>query len=140
MIKFTLSVPTLNENWWESSRNEIARILQEDNRAAWGEEKDPQEGQKWAPLSARYKEWKSQAYPGQPILRLTGRMQDRTRIRPEQARGFFSATMGADYGRYHMTGTSKMPARPWLGIPVMSMPRVEAAVAKAILKGPNRRF
>lgn len=140
MISFKLSVPTLNENWWESSRNEIARILQEDNRAAWGEEKDPQEGKKWAPLSARYREWKSQAYPGQPILRLTGRMQDRTRIRPEAARGIFSARMGADYGSYHMTGTSKMPARPWLGIPVMSMPRVEAAVAKAILRGRNRRF
>lgn len=140
MINFTLSVPTLNENWWESSKNELARILQEDNRTAWGGEKDPQEERKWAPLSERYKEWKDSAFPGQPILRLTGKMQDKTKIRPDSVKGLFNARMGADYGIYHMTGTSKMPARPWLGIPSMSMPRIETAVSKAILKGRNRKF
>ena len=140
MINFKLSVPTLNENWWESSKNEIARIIREDNASAWREETDPQEGQKWAPLSSKYRDWKQKSYPGQPILRLTGRMQDRTRIYPETARGILSARMGADYGRYHMTGTSKMPARPWLGIPSLSMPRVEDAVARAILRGRNLKF
>jgi len=140
MISFRGSFSTFNENWWANSKNEMAQILLQDNRLAWTQEQDPQEGTKWSPLSPNYAQWKSRRAPGMPILRLTGRMQDNTRIRPAGAPGLFNATMGANYGRYHMFGTSKMPARPWLGVPMMSMPRITEAAAKAINRGLIQRF
>lgn len=140
MISFRGSFSTFNENWWANSRNEMAQILLQDNQSAWPQEIDPQERTGWAPLSAKYASWKSRIAAGQPILRLTGRMQDRTRIRAAGSPGIFTATMGADYGRYHMFGTSKMPARPWLGVPQMSMPRITEAAARAINRGRILRF
>jgi phage gpG-like protein len=139
MINFSLSVPSFNLNWWEASRNELARILLEDNQASWSTEQDPQTQGRWAPLSPAYASSKSRAYPGVPILRRTGTMQDKTRILPQASRGIFSARMGSSYGSYHMNGTSRMPARPWLGVPVSSMPKMEEAISRAILKGRNRR-
>lgn len=140
MITFSGRVSLFNENWWNSSRNEIASILQQDNEEAWSRERDPQEGTGWSPLSPRYQEWKDRNYSGSPILRLTGRMQDGTRIRPAGGVGLFSARMGARYGIYHMTGTRFMPARPWLGVPTMSMPRITQSVARAICRGRTYRF
>lgn len=130
MISFKLQVPTFNEDWWGSSKNAIARILQEDNEAAWVQERDPQTGNAWAP--------RKQPTGGWPILRKTGKMQDKVKIRPV-AIGVF-ATTTTSYGPYHMTGTKRMPARPWLGIPSKSMPRIETAVAEAILRGRPRKF
>lgn len=71
----------------------------------------------WAPLSPKYAAWKSQHYPGQPLLVRTGRM------RSDFTTGSAKATMTHDsvsiaassetsYWRYHQYGTSKMPARP----------------------------
>ena len=140
MITFRGTFSTFNENWWAGSRNEIASILQQDNEEAWSRERDPQTGQGWAPLSPGYKAWKDKNYGGRPILRLTGRMQDRTRIRPTGGVGLFSARSVADYGIYHMTGTRFMPARPWLGVPMMSMPKITSSVARAIARGRTIRF
>lgn len=135
MIKITASVPTFNQKWWESSRNELAKLLLEDNREMWSAEEDPQTNTKWAPLSSPYAAAKSKKYPSATILRRNGFMQDRTKILPLNSRGIFLAKVGASYGRYHMTGTSRMPARPWLGIPSMSVPKMERVVAASILKG-----
>jgi hypothetical protein len=140
MINFSLTAPSFNLNWWENSKNELSRLLLEDNQEAWGKEQDPQTQRRWAPLSPAYAASKARAYPGAPILRRTGLMEDRTRILPQVSRGIFTARMGASYGSYHMSGTLKMPARPWLGIPISSMPRMGEVIGKAILRGRNRRF
>lgn len=140
MIKIKASVPQFNENWWQSSKSELAGVLQQDNELSWMQERDPQTGKGWAPLSARYKSWKDKFAPGQPILRLSGKMLNTARIKPGSATGLFSARTRVDYGSYHMTGTSKMPARPWLGVPSTSIPKMEIIVARAIAKSRNVRI
>jgi phage gpG-like protein len=140
MIKIKASVPQFNENWWGSSKNQLAEVLQQDNELSWMQERDPQTGKGWAPLTAKYRSWKNRFAPGQPILRLSGKMLNTTRIRPGSAIGLFSARTRVDYGSYHMTGTSKMPARPWLGVPSITVPKMESIVAKAIAKGRNVRI
>jgi phage gpG-like protein len=140
VISFTGTFPTFNTNWWAASKNEIAQQLLNDNQEAWAREVDPQENSAWSPLKPAYSAWKQRKYPNQPILRASGQMFDRTRIRPETSPGIFRAKMGAEYGKYHMTGTSKMGARPWLGIPQSSMPGISLAVINAINRGKDRRF
>lgn len=140
MIKIKASVPQFNLKWWESSRNELAGILQQDNELSWSQERDPQTGKGWAPLSQRYRAKKNAIAPGQPILRLTGTMLNTAKIRPGSSVGLFSAKTRADYGIYHMTGTTRMPARPWLGVPSVTVPKMESVIAKAISKGRNVRI
>ena len=129
-ITFKGSVQFFNENWWKYSKNPIADILQQDNEEAWSRERDPQTGQGWAPRKEPTGAW--------PILRKTGRMQDKVRIRP-QGVGLF-ATKTTNYGPYHMSGTSRMVARPWLGVPSTSMPKITMSVKKAVAKGKTLRF
>lgn len=140
MIKIKASVPQFNLNWWKSSKAELARTLQQDNELSWSQERDPQTGKGWAPLSARYRARKNMIAPGQPILRLTGKMLNTAKIRPGSSVGLFSARTKANYGIYHMTGTARMPARPWLGVPNLTVPKMESIVVKAIVKGRNKRI
>ena len=134
MIKIKASVPQFNEKWWDDSKSQLAKALQEDNQLSWLKEQDPQTGEKWAPLSPRYKSWKESIQPGLPILRLSGTMLNSARIRPGSGVGLFSATTKADYGIDHMTGRGRMPARPWLGVPASSTLEMSSIVAKAISK------
>lgn len=129
-FKFSGSVQLFNPNWWGSSKNPMADILQQDNEEAWSRERDPQTGKGWAP--------RKQPTGGWPILRKTGTMQDKVKIRPV-APGIF-ATKTTSYGPFHMSGTSRMVARPWLGVPETSMPKLTAVVKKAIIKGRTLRF
>ncbi len=131
MIKFKLSVPVIEENWWDRSKNELTKVLLTDNQEDWRDQQDPQTGAKWAPRKQPTGNW--------PILRKTGRMQDGTRMK-SPATGIFSAKMGAPYGGFHMTGTSKMVARPWLGIPVRTMPKMAEVISRKIFKRSNRTY
>ncbi len=129
-FKFKGSVQLFNENWWASSKSPIADVLQQDNEEAWSRERDPQTGQGWKP--------RKQPTGGWPILRKSGKMQDMVKIRAVGA-GVFS-TKTTSYGPFHMTGTSRMAARPWLGVPQSSMPKMTMVAKKAILKGKTLRF
>lgn len=129
-ITFKGSVPLFNENWWNSSKNPIADILQQDNEEAWSREKDPTTGKGWQARKKPTGDW--------PILRKSGKMQDKVKIRPV-APGIF-ATKTTSYGPFHMTGTSRMVARPWLGVPSSSVPKMTLVVKKAVLKGKTLRF
>jgi len=131
MIRFKLTVPTVNTNWWASSKNEIAKVLLEDNQQDWASERDPNTGSKWAP--------RKQPTGGWPILRRTGAMQDRTRIKPKDSIGIFVAST-VSYGPFHQYGTNRMVARPWLGVPDRSLPRAAEIVGKSIFKGRSRTF
>lgn len=129
-FKFKGSVQLFNEKWWTSSKNPMADILQQDNEEAWSREKDPQTGQGWAPRKKPTGDW--------PLLRKSGKMQDKVKIKPVET-GIFS-TKTTSYGPFHMTGTSRMVARPWLGVPQSSIPKMTDVVKKAVLKGKTLRF
>lgn len=129
-FKFRGSVQLFNENWWGSSKIGLADILQQDNEEAWSRERDPQTGMGWAPRKQPTGDW--------PILRRSGTMQDKVKIRPIGI-GLF-ATKTTNYGPFHMSGTRRMTARPWLGIPMSSIPKMESVVKKAIIRGRTLRF
>lgn len=129
-ISFKGSVPQFNANWWNPSKYALARILQEYNEEAWSRERDPTTGLGWKARKDPKGSW--------PILRRSGKMQDKVKIRPV-AVGIF-ATRTTSYGPFHMTGTSRMPARPWLGIPSTAIPEMTSVVRSAILKGKTLRF
>ena len=74
----------------------------------------------WAPLSPAYAAWKNSAYPGRPLLVLTGRMKEsfsassRDLIYNRKQKNYKMLTLGTrvPYAGYHQSGTSKMPRRP----------------------------
>lgn len=82
-------------------------------------------GGAWAQLSPKYRVWKQQHYPGQPILVREGDLRESVRWSGQigaggifQAeRAFVVAGTAIPYGQYHQKGTSKMPARPFLPTP-----------------------
>jgi phage gpG-like protein len=138
MIQFKLkNPPSINLNWWPKTQKQWAPVLLEQQKPFWKQERDPTTKEPWAKLSADYKPWKDKKYPGQPILRATGRMQDTAKILPGSNGGFKAQT--ASYGAYQQFGTSKMPARPWLGIPPSSLASLGVIAFKNIFFSKNRK-
>jgi len=130
MIEFKVkNLPTINFNWWAPTQKEWAPVLLEAQKPFWKDEKNPTSGRPWQKLSPGYAAWKDKRYPGQPILRATGKMEDTAKIVPYQ-RGFAVDT--TFYGPYHQFGTSKMPARPWVGIPPKALAALGAIAFKNI--------
>lgn len=83
-------------------------------------------GGAWAPLSPKYRVWKQRHYPGQPILVREGRLRESVRWGGtglgaggifQAERQFVVAGTAIPYGQFHQTGTSRMPARPFLPTP-----------------------
>jgi len=73
----------------------------------------------WEPLSPAYADWKERAFPGNPILVLSGKMREglTSSASPYAARAFSSdtfsfGTQGVEYASFHQLGTPKMPDRP----------------------------
>ncbi len=117
MIKFTIKgdglIP-LNTRWWAATQAQWAPVLLQANRKIWPSQRDPTTKRPWAPLSPGYKKWKDSKQPGNPILRLSGEMLDSAEVFPKGS-GF--SVYSTNYGRYNQFGTSKMPRRPWMGLP-----------------------
>ena len=135
MISFRIrSLPTINLGWWKPTQKEWAPVLLRDHLIPWRQESDPTTGRPWAALSVKYREYKVKRYPGEPILRATGKMQDTAKIRP-RGEGFEVKT--TKYGRYHQSGTPRMPARPWMGIPDTSLRHIVPIAWKHILSRPR---
>lgn len=111
----------LNLNWWKPTQREWTPVLLDDHPAFWKKQVDPTTGAPWARLTPGYSKWKANNYPGQPILRATGLMQDASYI---QTRGNQFLVKSTDYGAYNQFGTSKMPARPWMGVPDISLKQI----------------
>lgn len=72
----------------------------------------------WAPLTAKYAEWKSRNFPGMPILQRSRRLYDAlTQSSSPFARRVFSGntfdfgTRGVPYATFHQLGTVKMVDR-----------------------------
>jgi len=135
MINFELkNLPTINLNWWAPTQKQWAPILLKDQKPSWQQESDPTTGRPWNSLTPKYRSYKDKRYPGQPILRLTGKMQDRAKILPKDE-GFEVKT--TTYGAYHQFGTRKMSSRPWVGIPDISLQHL-APIAWRNILSPTR--
>jgi phage gpG-like protein len=111
----------LNLNWWQPTKREWTPVLLDDHPQFWKQQVDPTYKRPWAQLTPRYANWKGQRYPGQPILRATGLMQDLAYI---YTKGNVFYVKSTDYGAYQQNGTSKMVARPWMGVPDISLQQI----------------
>jgi len=120
----------LNTNWWHPTQRQWAPVLLADQKKSWDQQSDPTTGRPWQALSKKYAEQKSKRYPGQPILRVTGKMLNTALILPWKD-GF--RVKAPYYGAYNQFGTKKMPARPWVGIPDKSLEQIVPIAWKNIL-------
>jgi phage gpG-like protein len=137
MISFKVkNMPSINRNWWAPTQRQWAPILLQEQKPFWKDEKDSTFGRPWAKLSPGYAAWKDKKYPGQPILRATGKMEDTAKIVPYRT-GFNVNT--TPYGAYHQFGTRKMPARPWMGIPPKALAALGAIAFKNIFFSKRRK-
>ena len=121
----------LNTRWWKPTKEEWVPVLLDDHPQFWKRQVDPTYQRPWARLTPRYASWKTQNYPGQPILRATGLMQDLAFI---YTRGNVFKVKSTYYGKYHQFGTSRMEARPWMGVPDISLKQIVPIAWKNILK------
>lgn len=76
----------------------------------------------WQPLNPSYAAWKAARFPGMPILQATGRLRD-SYVQRGHADGYRRITplslergSSVPYAGHHATGTSRMPARPPIGV------------------------
>jgi hypothetical protein len=122
MIKLTVDKPlTINFNWWKPTQDEWAPVLLEMQKPFWKDERNPTTGRPWTKRKEPTGSW--------PLLRKTGVMQNTAKIVPHNT-GFNAIT--TNYGPYQQFGTSKMVARPWLGIPPASLGRLADIAFKNI--------
>lgn len=126
-IKMRLTVPNVNLNWWQTSRNELTKIVTDYNKSMWSQQSDPVTLKPWAPRKPPTGSW--------PLLRKTGRMQDTAKIRAKNAAPMLFKASTVYYGKYQQYGTSKMVARRWLGIGSRILDPMAAVIGKNIFKG-----
>ena len=127
MISFKLTAPKVNLDWWKSSKSKLTKIVEDYNKQSWSAEQDPVTGNRWAP--------RKQPTGTHPLLRKSGKMQDSTKFSSSAMPMMFTAKTSVNYGGFHMSGTSKMPQRRWLGIGSPVIPEMEREIAKHIFKG-----
>jgi hypothetical protein len=120
----------MNLNWWKPTKTEWTPVLLDDHPSFWRKQVDPTTGRPWQRLSARYAQEKAKRFPGEPILRATGAMLDSAYI---FTRGDQFLVKTTRYGGYHQFGTSKMDARPWMGVPDVSLKQIVPIAWKNIL-------
>ena len=130
-ISFTLTVPKPNLKWWNSSKKELTKVVEEHHKEAWTDEKDPVNGSKWKP--------RQQPTGSHPLLRKSGKMLGTTKFKSDQHPMLFKATTNVAYGKYHQNGTSRMPQRRWLGLGGDFEDKFAEVMKKYIFKG-NYRF
>lgn len=107
-FEFRLTIPQLTDSWWDLSRRELARQVEEYDKRMQRSFRDPVTLKKWQPRKQPTGTW--------PLLRKTGEMEDSARYytRPGDIGKFYVGTVY--YGPYQQYGTKNMPARPWVGI------------------------
>jgi hypothetical protein len=120
----------LNLKWWKPTKEEWIPVLLDDHPQFWKRQVDPTYQRPWARLTPRYAAWKQKNFPGEPILRRTGLMQDAAII---TTRGNVFSVRSTYYGGYNQFGTSKMAARPWMGVPDVSLKQIVPISWKNIL-------
>ncbi|MFK3619149.1 phage virion morphogenesis protein [Pasteurella multocida] len=91
----------------------IAGVLQQEAENAFDNERSPV-GEKWADLKPNYKKQRyEKGYDGN-ILQVRGDLVNSLNI--DYGENFALVGVSEYYGQYHQEGTSKMEARPFLGL------------------------
>ena len=130
-IKVTVNglIP-MNLRWWKPTKEEWVPVLLDDHPQFWKQQVDPTYQQPWARLTPRYAAWKNERYPGNPILRATGLMQDAAYIYTVGNKFMVRST---GYGAGNQFGTPGKAARPWMGVPDISLKQIVPIAWKNIL-------
>ena len=126
-FKMKMTVPKPNLKWWNSSRKELLKIVEDHHKESWTDAEDPVTGKKWEP--------RKKPTGSHPLLRKTGKMFGTTKFKADQHPMIFKATTNVAYGKFHQEGTSRMPQRRWLGLGGKFEEKFGKAVAKHIFKG-----
>lgn len=97
----------------EGLTRKIAGVLQQEAEQAFENERSP-EGRQWAALNPQYKKQRyAQGYTA-TMLQVSGNLINSLNI--DYGDDFAMVGVAEAYGQYHQQGTSKMPARPFLGL------------------------
>lgn len=131
----TAPLPLMNLRWWAPTKEEWIPVLLDDHPQFWKRQVDPTYQRPWQQLSPRYADWKSRVAPGERMLRLTGLMQDSAIIVANRNNVFKVKT--TSYGASNQFGTSRKPARPWMGVPDISLKQIVPIAWKNILRRKN---
>lgn len=109
----------------------VANVLLQEAEAAFDNEKSP-EGESWAKLNPDYKKRRyDKGYTGN-ILQVTGDLVKSLNI--DYGDNFAVIGAGEPYGQYHQLGTSKMPARPFLGLSHDGVEEIKAILNRELSK------
>jgi hypothetical protein len=130
ILSFESKPKPLNKNWWTPTKKEWVPHLWLDNRENWSRQVDD-EGKPWKSLSPSYAKWKAERYGNLPELRISGEMLDQSSIFVRGSQFFVRTT---DAGIYNQFGTEKMPARPWMGVPLRSLDTLAEIALENILR------
>lgn len=109
----------------------VANVLLQEAEAAFDNEKSP-EGESWAKLNQDYKKRRyDKGYTGN-ILQVTGDLVKSLNI--DYGENFAVIGAAEPYGQYHQMGTSKMPARPFLGLSHDGVEEIKAILNRELSK------
>jgi len=96
------------------------------SEGAWG-------GSSWAPLSDKYSAWKEIHYPSMPLLVASGAMRA-AMLDPASSLDVSPQRLvyepHSDIAIYHQEGSSAMPARPLIDIPVVELREWDRAIVR----------
>ncbi|MFC1142356.1 phage virion morphogenesis protein [Pasteurella multocida] len=109
----------------------IAGVLQQESETAFDNERSPT-GEKWADLKPNYKKQRyEKGYDGN-ILQVRGDLVNSLNI--DYGESFALVGVSEHYGQYHQEGTSKMKARPFLGLGDDGVEEIQHILNNAIRK------
>ncbi|HDR1810465.1 TPA: phage virion morphogenesis protein [Pasteurella multocida] len=107
----------------------IAGVLQQEAETAFDNERSP-EGEKWTDLTTNYKKRRyERGYDG-PMLQLSSDLINSLNI--DYGDSFAVVGVSEHYGQYHQEGTSKMEARPFLGLGDSGVEEIQSILNKAL--------
>lgn len=107
----------------------VANVLWQESERAFDEESSP-EGKSWAALDPQYRAWRDkQGYDGKK-LQMRGDLVNSLNI--DYGDNFAMIGAAEPYGQYHQAGTSKMQARPFLGIGNEGIEEIKHILHKAL--------
>ncbi|MFU2132104.1 phage virion morphogenesis protein [Gallibacterium anatis] len=107
----------------------IANVLWEEAEDAFDNERSP-EGEKWETLKEPYKSQRyKKGYTG-TMLQVTGDLAASLNI--DYGDNFSVIGAQEPYGQYHQAGTSKMAARPFLGLSDDGVEEIKHILTKAL--------
>ena len=107
----------------------IANVLRDESESAFDNERTP-EGESWAGLNPQYKKRRyEKGYTGK-TLHVTGDLINSLNV--DYGDNFAMVGVSEPYGKFHQEGTTKMPARPFLGLGEDGIDEIKNILEKAL--------